>query len=89
MLGTRLETTTDTMSYIKIAEDAETTTYRPMRQTVYNRYQACCVCCGSLEYYAKKVDAVAHAEKHDCKKTSVVDRMAHKNKNLIVWERPA
>jgi len=65
----------------------EPETYRTMRQTVYNRYQACCTTCGSLDYFQKKKDAINCAEKHSCKKTSVSDLMAQKGKEPIVWER--
>ena len=75
------------MAFVKVAEDSETETYRPMRQTVYNRYQACCIACGSLDYFQKKKDAINCAENHSCKKTSVADLMAHKDKEPIVWER--
>ena len=67
--------------------NSETEIYRPMRQTVHFRYEACCMVCGSLGYFQKKNDAINCAERHSCRTTSVADRMAHRGNAPIVWKR--
>ena len=37
--------------------------------------------------FVKVAEDINCAESHSCKKTSVADLMAHKDKEPIVWER--